>query len=508
MSFDDKHYTPEWLARYKDEHEARVRDDARHGRAVLDGMPLKVTLELTADCDLYCRHCEFPEPREEGREKNYKMDTPFADYRNLVVPSLFPQLRILNPTVVGEPLMVPYLDELLADCARYKVGLEINTNGMRLDEAMIRRIGPHTASLVVSFDGGTRRTFNRIRTGGEFLAITRNMMLFDRWRRHKAGDSAFPGLYMACTLLRDNIEELPTMIEIASLLRVDQLRASWMIAFTERLNSASCLQHRALTNACLRAGRTKAEELGVAVQLPADLAGPTEEEILSATPNFSSPTDGPLPHLKELLAARDADAEAWAAAVEISARRIKPAAARADAASKSDGAKSQTLSASPEAGALAGHAVQAEAAAPLGGGVVIPLAAVGGITHLAEGLRQSPEERRMQRAGSGFVAAEPSLEGAAPDGKPRYTCKFLWNELFINVSGDVAPCCTQGRPVVGNIHDRQLVDIWNGLEMQEMRRRLYEGDPLPVCRDCNYNTQLGHGDYKEGTWFVKLDRKL
>lgn len=490
MSFDDQKYTPEWLARYKVEHEARVRDDARHGRAVIDGMPLKVTLELTADCDLYCRHCEFPEPREEGREKNYKMDTPFADYRNLVVPSLFPQLRVLNPTVVGEPLMVPYLDELLADCDRYKVGLEINTNGMRLDDAMIRRIGPRTAALVVSFDGGTRRTFNRIRTGGEFLAITRNMALFDRWRRHEAASGAFPGLYMACTLLRDNIEELPTMIEIASLLRVDQLRASWMIAFTDRLNSASCLQHRALTNACLRAARAKAEELGVPVQLPADLAGPTEEEILAATPKFPSPPDGPLPHLKELLAARDADAAAWAAAVEVSARKVKPAAARAESA-----AKIQSDS-------------RPQTATTADGGVVIPLTAVGGVTHLAEGLRQSPEERRLQRAGSGFVAAEPSLSGPAPDGRPRYTCKFLWNELFINVSGDVAPCCTQGRPVVGNIHDRPLVDIWNGPEMQEMRRRLYEGDPLPVCRDCNYNTQLGHGDYKEGTWFVKLERKL
>lgn len=484
---EERDYTPEKLAAYKDEHEARVRRDAAAGRPVLDGLPLKVTLELTADCDLYCRHCEFPEPRESGREKNYKMDTPFADYRDVIVPALFPQARVVNPTVVGEPLMVPYLDELLADCDRYQVGLEINTNGMRLDEAMIRRIGPRTAALVVSFDGGTRRTFNRVRTGGEFLAITRNMALFDRWRRHERRDGRFPGLYMACTLLRENVEELPLMIEIAHLLRVDQLRASWMIAFDRRLDASSCLNHRALTNACLRLARKRSEELGVAVQLPAELHGPTEAEIAAAAPQVPSPAGGPIAHLKELLDARDADEATWRAAVESSARRVKPAVARAfDAA----------------ASARAG---EVPAAAD---GVVVPLSAVGGVTSIVDGLRQTPEERRAQRAGSGFVAAEPKLEGAAADGQPRYACKFLWNELFINVSGDVAPCCTQGRPVVGNVKDTPIEKIWNGPAMQELRRRLYEGDPLPVCKNCNYNTQLGKGDYKDGTWFVALDRKL
>jgi radical SAM protein with 4Fe4S-binding SPASM domain len=463
-----------------------VRREASEGRAVIDGLPLKVTLELTADCNLFCRHCEFPAPREEGREKNYELHTPFEDYRNLIVPALFPQARIVNPTVVGEPLMTPYLDELLEDCDRYQVGLEINTNGMPLDEATIRKVGPRTAHMVVSFDGGVRRTFNRIRTGGEFNVVTRNMALFDRWRRFERKEGRFPGLYMATTLLRDNIEELPTMIEIASLLRVDQLRASWMIAFTERLQAASCLRHRALTNACLRAARKKAKELGVLAQLPVELPGPSEAEIEAATPNYPVLPEGPLPHLRELIAARDADEAAWREAVEISATKTKSASTRF-------------------------VAPQTTAPAPKATGVdetFIPLSEVGGVSPVAEGLRQSPAERAMQKAGPGFIAAEPSLSGSTPDGKPRYACKFLWNELFVNVSGDVAPCCTQGRPVVGNLKTQKIEEIWNGPIMQEMRRRLYEGDPMPVCRDCNYNTQLGHGTPKDETYFVKLDRKL
>ena len=100
-----------------------------------------------------------------------------------------------------------------------------------------------------------------------------------------------------------------------------------------------------------------------------------------------------------------------------------------------------------------------------------------------------------------FVAAEPPK-------KARYTCRFLWNELFVALNGDVTPCCIQGRPVVGNVYQENLDRIWNGEGMREMRRRLQEGDPVDCCKDCNYNTMLGQGDYKEDTFFVPLDREV
>jgi radical SAM protein with 4Fe4S-binding SPASM domain len=488
MMFNGIEVTPAMLARYKDENEGRVRRAARRGEEEVDGLPLKLTLELTADCNLYCRHCEFPEPREQGREKNYKMDTPFEDYRNLLVPALFPQARTVNLTVVGEPLMVPYLDEVVKDCLEYQVGLDINTNGMLLDEAMIRRIGPAVAGMIISFDGGVRRTFNRVRTGGDFNVITRNMALFDRWRRHEWKGETFPGLYMACTLLRDNIEELPLMVEIAHLLRVDQLRGAWMIAFNERLKPASCLNHRALSNRCLRLARKRAEELGVNVQLPAEFDQVSEAEVEAANPQLPSPPGGPLAHLVDLLAVRDADEPRWRAALKAAEKRAKPGSSRTPTGELPLIAASEPVS---------------------DGGAFIPLSEIGGLTHLTDGLRQTPEERRAQAAGVGLPAAEPDLASEEPgEGGPRYTCKFLWNELFVNVSGDVAPCCTQGRPVVGNIHRQPIEKIWNGPIMREMRRRLLAGDPVDCCKDCNYNTQLGHGTYKDETWFVKVDRKL
>ncbi len=453
--YDASLYTPQQIEEYKRDNERRVREAAHRGDVFVDGQPLKVTLELTADCNLYCRMCEFPTPREAGRGR-YDMDMPLQTFR-MLAPQVFPHARLVNLTVVGEPLMVPYLDEVLDECRKWQTRLEIITNGMLLDQRNIERVGPHTACMIISFDGGTRRTFNRIRIGGDFNVITRNMLMFHRWRS-KLPPAKWPGFHMAATLMRENIEELPLMVEIAHLLHVDRLCGAWMIAFDDKMGASSPLRHRALANKCLRAARRRAEELGVDVFLPAEFPEVTEEEIAAVEMKTPVLPNGPLPHLAALLAGGD----------DIPA----------------DEPVETTIESIP--------------ASESGSGTSAPA------VHL------SREELARQVVGNFAVpAAEPEIPvESVPEGKARYTCKFLWNELFVSLSGDVAPCCIQGRPVVGNVNQTNLGEIWNNEPMREMRERLLVGDPIPCCKDCNYNTQLGQGTYREDTFFVKLDRKI
>jgi radical SAM protein with 4Fe4S-binding SPASM domain len=452
--YDASRYTPAQISGYKADNERRVRKAARSGDVFVDGQPLKLTLELTADCNLYCRMCEFPVPRERGRGR-YDMDMPLETFR-MLVPQVFPHARIVNLTVVGEPLMVPYLDEVLRECRNWQTRLELITNGMLLDRKMIERVGPETACMIISFDGGTRRTFNRIRIGGDFNVITRNMWLFHRWRSKRPPET-WPGFHMAVTLMRENIEELPVMVEIAHLLHVDKLCAAWMIAFNDKLGQSSLLKHRALANKCLRAARKRAAELGVEVILPTEFPDVPEAEIEAAEMKAPDLPNGPLPHLQDLLSGKIPD----------------------------DDPSVDAIAAAPLADAAGG--------AP----------AEGPATHLSK-----EELARQMVTKFAMPAAEPEFQAPAGDEKARYTCKFLWNELFVNVSGDVAPCCIQGRPVVGNVHKESLAEIWNNEPMREMREKLLIGDPIPCCKDCNYNTQLGQGTYREDTFFVKLDRKV
>lgn len=474
-------YTAEEVLAYKADNERRVREAARRGDVFVDGMPLKVTMELTADCNFFCRMCEFPAPREDGRRKGYELDMR-REVFGVLAPQVFPHALMVNLSVVGEPLMVPYLDHVLEVAREWQTRIEFITNGQLLDEAMIEKVGPQTAAVIVSFDGGTRQTFNRIRIGGDFNIITRNMVLFDRWRKRLPAEVFHPELHMNVTLMRENIEELPTIIRVAKLLGVDRVNCAWMIAFNEKIANSSLFRHKALANACLLLAREVADEIQMSVHLPAPMPGITEEEARGVKVKEPNLPDGPLPHLRDMLAG--------GAAPDL---RFEPA--RPEDSFHEVGANIP-MAQSPVLSELNAATQQNERA-------------------YGSPLQQTADERRLQAQvmNSPSEPACASLPGLAvpaepPKGDARYTCKFLWNELFINVSGDVAPCCIQGRPVVGNVHKADLASIWNGPMMQTMRRKLLDGDPIPCCRDCNYNTMLGQGEYREDTYFIKLDRKM
>ena len=64
----------------------------------------------------------------------------------------------------------------------------------------------------------------------------------------------------------------------------------------------------------------------------------------------------------------------------------------------------------------------------------------------------------------------------------------------MNVSGDVAPCCIQGRPVVGNVHKESLAEIWNNEPMREMREKLLDRRPDPVLQGLQLQHAARSGD--------------
>lgn len=74
------------------------------------------------------------------------------------------------------------------------------------------------------------------------------------------------------------------------------------------------------------------------------------------------------------------------------------------------------------------------------------------------------------------------------DGQPVTTqyCKFLWQRLYVAIGGDVRPCCTHGAPVVGNLKEQSLPEIWNGEALRQMRQRIARHDPVPACKGCTH----------------------
>jgi MoaA/NifB/PqqE/SkfB family radical SAM enzyme len=68
-------------------------------------------------------------------------------------------------------------------------------------------------------------------------------------------------------------------------------------------------------------------------------------------------------------------------------------------------------------------------------------------------------------------------------------CTFPWNAMVVFFNGEVAPCAQDffGRCRLGNAAADSLLEIWNGLPMQEMRLAFSSGqiDGFPACSNCD-----------------------
>jgi len=73
-------------------------------------------------------------------------------------------------------------------------------------------------------------------------------------------------------------------------------------------------------------------------------------------------------------------------------------------------------------------------------------------------------------------------------------CPNLWESIRINWNGDVILCCMdyEGKVILGNVNGQSLLDIWNGLKMQNYRQKHkdFQFDCLRICKDCDINSHL------------------
>jgi radical SAM protein with 4Fe4S-binding SPASM domain len=68
-------------------------------------------------------------------------------------------------------------------------------------------------------------------------------------------------------------------------------------------------------------------------------------------------------------------------------------------------------------------------------------------------------------------------------------CTFPWNALVVFFNGDVAACAQDffGRQRLGNAGEKSLLEIWNDLPAQQLRRAFADADieSFPACRGCD-----------------------
>ncbi len=84
---------------------------------------------------------------------------------------------------------------------------------------------------------------------------------------------------------------------------------------------------------------------------------------------------------------------------------------------------------------------------------------------------------------TGFLSKEINLR------KNYHLCPYPWSTLRIAANGDIVACCRDLRheTILGNLNNSELIEIWNGRKMQNLRRALLDKQPekQEACNGCD-----------------------
>lgn len=409
----------------------------------VNGYPFEIQFSGEHRCNLRCVQCGATIERNQGL-------TPLMDQR-LPLRSLerFEKLRPQIPfwnwlslTGSGETLINPDLPRILEiltdtdhDCA-----VAFNTNGTLWTRERAQMIvDAKVDEIRFSMDGATAATFERIRVNAKFEKVLDGIRTL-RSVRDAAGATR-PKIAFSCNFMRQNIEELPMLVELAHEMGAVDLIANNTIVYAPEMEGEALSGHQPLVARMLREAQRRAADLGV--RLINNLLDDAEiERHLGAEPE-------PPPRLRDTAQGNTTQ----------TASPPAPAAPVSPAKATEPAHNGHTASAPADRGAAVSEREAADCS-------------------IARGEAKHDEVKHVDEL------VLPPLEGLPPD-LPEIVqaCQRPWTGLYVENNGYVKVCCFDVDPI-GNLDDQSFDEIWNGPLARELRRSFLEDRPPEGCRNC------------------------
>jgi MoaA/NifB/PqqE/SkfB family radical SAM enzyme len=173
-------------------------------------------IELTTRCPLRCTMCI----KEEYRNWHRK-DMDINDFKKIV-----PYMKDVESVVLegwGESLLHKDLIECIHLVKKEGTKVGFVTSGMGLnDEYMIELLTAGLDFIGFSLSGGTFETHNAIRANSDFDTLINSIKLFKKLS-NKYVSSDKPTMHIVYLMLKENMRELPILIDLAKEIGIDEI---------------------------------------------------------------------------------------------------------------------------------------------------------------------------------------------------------------------------------------------------------------------------------------------
>lgn len=221
-------------------------------------LPRSIYIEPTSRCNEFCQQCPRTLlSREDDRDLSYDQ------FRSIV--DQFPVLERVVLHGLGEPLLnkdLPRMIRYLKDRGTYVL---FNSNGIALTEKRGQAlIDAELDEYRLSMDGASREMYAHVRGVDAFNKIWRNVRTFVA--QQKAANASKPAISLWFTAMRENLHELPDLIDIAAAAGIPELYMQRLVYFEEGLADSKQALFRRSTReelALVRNCEQKCKELGI-----------------------------------------------------------------------------------------------------------------------------------------------------------------------------------------------------------------------------------------------------
>jgi len=140
------------------------------------GLPLEIGIEIINVCNLRCIMCPYEDMITKKTRPIGKMSLVlFKKIIDEITP--FAELAYLHG--IGEPLLHPQIFKFITYAKNKGIRVGISTNATLLDKTKSKKLlGLGIDYLILAMDGATKETYEKIRIGGDFERVEKNIKHF------------------------------------------------------------------------------------------------------------------------------------------------------------------------------------------------------------------------------------------------------------------------------------------------------------------------------------------
>lgn len=183
-------------------------------------LPLRAQIENSTVCNLACQMCPL---QGMTRPRGFMSFTQFKEIYDVL------QTPFLNLTGYGESFLNKEIFKMVSYAKSEGAFVKFDSNGTLLTPQNIKKVLVSGLDLLsFSVDGATKKTYEKIRQGSNFEAVTKGIK--DLIEEHKKRKSPLQ-VHLAMVVQNDNVAELLDLIKLGESLRVDKVNPTPIVEY-------------------------------------------------------------------------------------------------------------------------------------------------------------------------------------------------------------------------------------------------------------------------------------